>query len=279
MNLDVEFYNFVKLTFFAWFMLSLPLLFSLRRGWRAPHTRRFASFWVIFLVASGGLTAYRAISYEITGKAIYSTSRFSHEEVTRQSSPTNFRRATNMAWGWTGFCFLSAVIYMRKGSGGAHKNVVKVASEYSEEELARFREVFAPQATRYRRYARRSHVLFAIFGAIALIVAYLAATHFPNALVDWVCGLLVLGYLAMIGYSWRSQPLLECPGCQNRLDSGAFGRHCPQCGSPQFVPGGWLGSPKCTVCSETMHRGYKIRACTHCGVMLHERGIWSSSSF
>jgi len=273
MNPDVEFYNSVKLTFFAWFVLSLPLLSSLRRGWRAAHSRRFAWFWVIFLLIYGCLAGYRALSYEIAGKAIYSTSKFSQEEVTRQNAPTKFRRATNMAWGWTGFCFVSAMIYMRMASGGAHKNVVQVAAEYSEKELAHFREVFAPRAAGYRRYARRSLLIFAIFCAIVLIGAYLAATLFPNAVVDWVCVLLVVGYLAIIGYSWRSQPLLECPGCQNRLDSGAFGRYCPQCGSPQFVPEGWLGSPKCAACRKTVHRGYKIRACTHCGVMLDERGI------
>src|SRR6266571_997688 len=263
----IQFYNSVKITFFAWFTLALPLLFSLRRGCRSPLTRRNALILVILLITTGGFTTYRALSNEITGKAVYSTSKFSHEEVTRDSSPTKFRRATNMAWGWSGFCFLTAMMYARVTFRMRSQPVVKVAAEYSSEELAHFREAFAPHAAHYRTYSRRFLVIGAILAVIVFSAAYAAPT---NAVVDWVCGLLVLGYLAMLGHSWRSQPLLECPACHNRLDSGACGRYCPGCGSERLRPGSWLASSTCSVCSKTMYRSKtpNMRTCTHCGVML-----------
>jgi hypothetical protein len=42
-------------------------------------------------------------------------------------------------------------------------------------------------------------------------------------------------------------------------------------------PGGFLRSPHCKACGKSLRRGrgrhYKIRACTHCGLMLDARGL------
>lgn len=110
---NVKFYGSLKLTLFVWFMLSLGLLVPLRYGYRSSHTGRVGFWFAVLLLCWGVSSAYQALSGEITGKALYSTSRFSYEVVTRNSSPIKFRRATNMEWGWTGFCLIAGSTYAR----------------------------------------------------------------------------------------------------------------------------------------------------------------------
>ena len=67
-----------------------------------------------------GLNAYRAVSNELTGKAVYGTGigRTSrHEHVTRESSPAKFRQATNFIWVSSGFSLvvsIGAFLFFRK---------------------------------------------------------------------------------------------------------------------------------------------------------------------
>jgi transposase-like protein len=66
----------------------------------------------------------------------------------------------------------------------------------------------------------------------------------------------------------------------------AKGRYCPQCGSDQYDHGRHVRGPRmshhafCPSCDATIYEGdneeprsYKIRGCTHCGVMLDEKGL------
>ena len=154
------------------------------------------------------------------------------------------------------------------------RHVDKTSAEYSAEQQARFREVFAPHAKRYRRYT----LLSSLIAVIVFFVFLAAINYLPRLGLGWIYGFLILGVFGLILFGWWSQPLLECPACRNQLDSERFGRFCPECASNQITPGGWLQSPGCTACGATMgrrrsRRRYKIRACTHCGVMLDERGV------
>src|ERR1043166_5006598 len=94
----IQFHQFLAITVFAWFILSLPLVVSLIPGLHSRRVQRTALAFAILLGIYGGWSVYTALSNEITGTAVYTTSRFSHEQVTRETSPTQFRRATNVAW-------------------------------------------------------------------------------------------------------------------------------------------------------------------------------------
>lgn len=149
------------------------------------------------------------------------------------------------------------------------------ASDYSAKDRSRLRETFSFIATDYRRHTRIA--MCAVVGGIALSIpiGMVIVMGLSNSLIPWfaipfvVCWLIVLG--AMV-----SAPRLVCPGCSNEIE-GSFGRYCPECGSQQLRPGGVFRSPRCTGCGKSMRRGrgrhYKIRACTHCGLMLDDRGL------
>jgi hypothetical protein len=153
------------------------------------------------------------------------------------------------------------------------ERVNRVATDYSPEEQARFRDVFAPRAARYRRYSR----LTLLIAASAFVGWFLAIRFLPPRGLGWICGVLFVGLLASVVYSWISRPLLECPACYNHVDSWPPGRYCPECGSDHLRTRTWLLAPKCDACGAVMWRGkgrrYTIRACTHCGVLLDAKGV------
>ena len=151
--------------------------------------------------------------------------------------------------------------------------VAKFAPEYSEEQRVHFREAFRSRAECYRRYSRCSLAI----GFVAFIVWIASLEILPKLGLQWVCFALFAGLFGLHIYGWYKRPLLECPACHNPLDSQQLGTYCPECGSGQLKPGSWLLSPSCNACGQTMRRGkgrgYKIRACTHCGVFLDDKGL------
>ena len=143
---------------------------------------------------------------------------------------------------------------------------------YTAEETSQFQQNFAPVANRYRRHARTA--VAAIIGFMCWILL-LCLVFRPSAsgwgflvpaFVCWIIGLAAI----------LSAPVLICPARQERLDRD-LGRYCPECGSTQLEAGDFLRAPHCLSCGRHMRRHrarhYKIRACTHCGLMLDERGF------
>ena len=149
------------------------------------------------------------------------------------------------------------------------------AARYSAEDRSRRRAIFSFIATDYRRHTRIA--MCGVVGGITVSIplGVVIAMGLPESLIPWfaipfvVCWLIVLG--AMV-----SAPRLVCPGCCNEIE-GSLGRYCPECGSQQLQPGGVFRPPRCTACGKSMRRGrgrhYKIHACTHCGLMLDDRGL------
>jgi hypothetical protein len=143
-------------------------------------------------------------------------------------------------------------------------------ADYSVEERSHFREAFSSIAAGYRHHAHIGYFGVGGFAACILLAMILSKWLFPwffvPGLIFW---LIALG-------SALSAPQLICPGCSNDIEH-RFESYCPECGSRQFQRRGWWRSPSCTACGKTMRRGkgrsYKIRACTHCGLMLDERGL------
>jgi hypothetical protein len=145
----------------------------------------------------------------------------------------------------------------------------RYASEFPPEELSRLRDIFRPAATRYRRYMRVAYMVIGISFACILCGTVLSKTLFP-----WLGGFFFC-WLTLLFVAFLS-PIPGCPACHNRLGEG-FGAFCPECGARALQPGSWFRAPQCSSCGRAMRRGksrgYSIRACTHCGVMLDERGL------
>jgi hypothetical protein len=148
---------------------------------------------------------------------------------------------------------------------------LREVADYPAEERDRLRDAFRSTAAGYRRHGRIAAWCFGGFLCCILLVLVLRKSSPPwfamvPALVCWIAG-----FVAMM-----SAPRLVCPGCSNKMDIN-LGRYCPECGAPQLQPGGWFRSPRCGSCDRPMRRnktrGYKIRACTHCGLMLDEAGL------
>ena len=140
-----------------------------------------------------------------------------------------------------------------------------------------FLHQFQPIAQRYRRRRRTGLYLF-----VAFMVFGFALTYIPVPETVRLGGFFVLmatwfAAVALFLFGLK----LRCPACRKRLEP-AKGRYCPQCGSDQFQQDTRWGvrdryCPSCvgTIAEEDgdSARNYKIRGCTHCGVMLDEMGV------
>ena len=147
----------------------------------------------------------------------------------------------------------------------------KNSPRFSPEEQARFREMFAPIAQQYRKGSRRAYVILGV-GAAIILTGFLL----PKIYTGWVVGAFFLCWLALLIFAF-TRPSLECPACHGVLDSRELGSFCPECGASNLKPGGWFRAPHCEVCGKSLRRGksrqFTIRACTHCGVILDEKGL------
>jgi RNA polymerase subunit RPABC4/transcription elongation factor Spt4 len=147
----------------------------------------------------------------------------------------------------------------------------KNSPRFSVEEQARIRERFAPIAQQYRSGSRRALVIFAV-SAVIIASGFLM----PRPLAGWVVGAFFICWLTLLVLA-LTRPPLECPSCRRLLDSRELGSFCPECGSGGLKEGGWFRAPHCDACGKGLRRGkgrlYRIRACTHCGVILDEKGL------
>jgi hypothetical protein len=147
----------------------------------------------------------------------------------------------------------------------------RVASDYSAEQLANFREKLRPLARLYRC----AHVILYI--VVALGFSFLVLNEvLPRSFSPWVAGGFWACLVSFLALFCLCPPLL-CPACQNRLERGRFGSYCPECGAKGLQTKGWFRSPWCPTCRQRIRCGrgqyYKTRACTYCGVPLDERGL------
>jgi hypothetical protein len=146
----------------------------------------------------------------------------------------------------------------------------RFVEDYSSEEQLRLREEFKPLAKRYRQ---RMYAGYAVLGSAFFCI--LPGMIFPKIMFPWlmsgffVCWLILLFVVIL-------SPVPGCPACHNKIDLG-FGDYCSECGAHALKPGSWMRAPQCSACGKAMRRGksrgYKIRACTYCGVMLDEKGL------
>lgn len=138
---------------------------------------------------------------------------------------------------------------------------------YSPEERLNLCRTFAATAMGYRcRIRIMTCTVAGFFASVALM---------PLLGVNGVLWIEMLCFLICVGAVATSATLV-CPGCGNPLET--MGRFCPECGGTPLIPGNLLFKPtKCSVCGKSVRfgrtRSYKIRACTHCGIVLDEKGL------
>jgi hypothetical protein len=184
---------------------------------------------------------------------------------------------------------LLAVLLLVLGSGGFFQVKVAItrpyivqeltrsprrASDYSAEECARFREVFRPLAVTYRRRRGVGSAWF-LFGAGCLISGGFLDYVLRQNLMPWFA---IPFSLCVAVWFWilMTTPKLICPACSQEMEH-SFGDYCPECGSKGMEAPGQFRAAHCKTCGKSMHGGrgrkYKIRACTHCGLMLDDQGL------
>ena len=182
--------------------------------------------------------------------------------------------------------FIRKPYNQKLGCIGAHMSTPLPVAKVAAEEQMRLREQFVPIAQKYRQRDRCFKVCLvgcAIWTGIPAYIAIGLGLHIipehnlsKDLFPAWLVSFLPWGIASIVfGFSL---PRLECPACHNRLDSYRMGHYCPECGNSELEAGNWLRWPKCNACGKRMLRGkrrryYKIRACTHCRVILDEIGI------
>jgi hypothetical protein len=143
-------------------------------------------------------------------------------------------------------------------------------ADYSEDECLCFRDAFSSIAAKYRFHARISYV-----GVGGGFVTFFLTTLLPKTAIPWPFISFIICWLVALGGALTAPPLI-CPGCCNDIEH-SFGKYCPECGSASLEPSTFFHRSRCLTCRKSMGGGkgrhYKIRACTHCGLMLDQRGL------
>lgn len=159
----------------------------------------------------------------------------------------------------------------------------KVVTDYSPEELAAFRKYFAPAAKHYRQRSWKLlpwGILIALF-TLSFVASDNLGVRDGAAKMLLFAGSVVCSFIFIFLKSRLDSPHSpqspSCPACDGKITFG-IGAFCPECGSKSVHPGHRPNWHHCNACSRHLHvykgsRQYKVRACTHCGVMLDDKGL------
>jgi hypothetical protein len=121
------------------------------------------------------------------------------------------------------------------------------------------------------RHVRRHGLALAL--AAAGFALGLMAFRVPRSFALWVAipAVLLIAFALLI---YSITPRLDCPSCGEWTED--LGEHCPSCGESGLEVDRWRGTI-CSACKRVLgkyqSRTYRIRFCTHCGVLLNRRGI------
>jgi hypothetical protein len=160
-------------------------------------------------------------------------------------------------------------VYLREPTLRPRRYVLEIPPE----EQAELRATFAPVAREYRRRMRVAK--FVVAAALGCLLLGLVV---PKLLDPWAVAGFLSCWVMLVSIAFLS-PKLLCPACANKIDKG-LGPFCPECGADALQRGGWFRAPRCSTRGRAMQvgrgnaRGYKIRACTHCGMWLDDKGLY-----
>jgi hypothetical protein len=158
---------------------------------------------------------------------------------------------------------------------GNPKPPQRYASDIPPAEQAEFRNAFKRQIQRNRRIVKTWGCIF--LANFAVLILAIPIPYPP--LVVWSALSFIVCLLMLVFLT----PTYVCPACRGSLVFD-FGEFCPECGKRTLSRAGWRTDRKCTSCGKTMEwrrggrfsgggRRYDVRACTHCGLWLDDRGI------
>jgi len=160
----------------------------------------------------------------------------------------------------------------------------KGSGRYSPEELKKFRDVFAVEMNQYRASDRRcANPILAVIliGFVAVVCSYVLSHSPSQSPIKWLLGagifLIAAGLVLIAIVASGIQRKLVCPACNNLFLDG-IGECCLECGSVSLEPpGSFLGARRCDGCGKNLmsgkNRNFRYKACTHCGVLLDEKGL------
>jgi hypothetical protein len=134
-----------------------------------------------------------------------------------------------------------------------------------------------------QHYRRRKRIALSLMIGLMLVGLLMMNINLSNQVAFWGGGLMAASFFGLLIFATGLK--LRCPACKKRLEP-ARGLYCPMCGSDRFEYGrhkiGRLFAryPYCPSCEHKIAdssgddpRTYRIRGCTHCGVMLDETGL------
>ena len=141
----------------------------------------------------------------------------------------------------------------------------RFVGDYAPAELAELQRTFQVIAAKYRQHRR-----WVIFALVGFVGSGAAAALFQQI---WIVVYLGMPFLLVSFAAMATAPPLVCPGCDNSVET--IGRYCPECGLPALDGGTFIRPAECTSCGKILsyRKGFKIRACGHCGIMLDEMGV------
>ncbi len=150
----------------------------------------------------------------------------------------------------------------------------RTVAEYSEAEKKLFKKQFQPAAESYRKGSR-----FFLIGFVSLFVLFLfffvlgenqvISQKDAQLIGPWFVALLAILIFTALILAIKHDPI--CPACNNVVDR-VLKAFCPECGASNL-----LSKTRCSSCGKRLSGGkgrqYTIRFCTHCGVLLDDKGI------
>ena len=119
---------------------------------------------------------------------------------------------------------------------------------YTEEQLRRFREEFAPQVSRYRHHQGRW-----VISLVVISLPFLFAI--PFVIYDHAVGYFVTLIVSLIAHyiwGWLGTPSMVCPACQHGVDLDHVANHCPHCGAAPVSHVGLYDTPFCKPCGREL---------------------------
>ena len=133
---------------------------------------------------------------------------------------------------------------------------------------------FAPIAARMRWHRR-----LLLAGVVSIAAYFFVHDSLPHGLQSAANVFGILAWFVAfgaLGLSFLVRP--TCPRCHSALDQ--LGTYCPECGVNGISKGSWLISANCKSCKRSLsfggrsgQRSFRIRVCTHCGVLLDNAGV------
>jgi hypothetical protein len=156
-------------------------------------------------------------------------------------------------------------LYLREPVVAPERYVEQISSLECEQLLKAFR----PAAHSYRRAQNVAGVFF-----VGFLVCVAVSFVLPESTTDWKIGGAFICWLAGVSVIMLSP--LRCPACRNNLLAPQLGPYCPECGARALKESD--DPSHCSGCGRDIRfrkggRCFHIRACTHCGVRLDERGL------